>query len=310
MPSSEDSLQNLNLPPKDEPQVSTKRFSDGGQFRLEIPSTEGPEAFRIVLKEADSLGCPVHRISQGSGIQMLSDGQIREMVRIGADRCIEVCLFCTPRASFDTGGLWNAPAGRFAQWQVRGADQLRYSLDDLYRALDLGIRSVLVADYGLIQVLGELRNSGQIPPGLIIKSSAVLAPANPASCRLLENLGASTINLATDLSVAQMSAIRTAVRAPIDLYVEAPDSLGGFVRHHEVPDMIRMVSPVYLKLGLRNSPDVYPSGHHLEQTVQNLSRERVRRTMLVYELIARELPEAAMSPCGKSPVDLGVPVLD
>ncbi len=297
-----------NLPADDTLVVSAKRFADGGQYRIEIPSTETPKAFRVVLEEADKLGCPVHRVSQGSGIQMLSDDELREFARIGADRNIEVCLFTTPRANFDVGGLWGAPAGKFIQWQVRGAEQLRYSLDDIHRACEHGIRSVLLADIGLIELVRQQRAAGKLPRDLIVKSSAVMAPANGATCRLLEQCGADTINVATDLSIAQLSTIRQQISAPIDMYVESPDGLGGFVRHHEAPAMIRYASPLYIKLGLRNSPDIYPYGIHFEGTALNLSRERVRRSKLVYDLILRQYPEAKISATGQRHADLGVPV--
>src|SRR5204863_347721 len=87
---------------------------------------------------------------------------------------------------------------------------------------------------------------------------AVLEAANPAAARVLEQLGANTINLPTDLSLAQIAAIRAAVNVPLDVYVEAPDNIGGFVRHHEIPELIRVAAPVYVKFGLRNAPDVYP----------------------------------------------------
>ena len=172
MKKSYEALESLNLPSADRLVESSVGFKDGGQYRIEIPSTEGPEAFKIVLEEAEKLDCPVHRISQGSGIQMLSDDQITEMSRIGADRNIEVCLFTTPRANFDIGGFWSAPIGPMIQWQVRGADQLRYSMDDIFRACDLGIRSVLIADVGLIHIVKQLRDTDKLPSDLIIKSVA------------------------------------------------------------------------------------------------------------------------------------------
>src|SRR5437764_610616 len=86
-----------------------------------------------------------------------------------------------------------------------------------------------------------------------------------APVRRLAQLGASTINLPTDLSLAQIAAIRAAVGVPLDLYVEAPDSLGGFVRLHEIPELIRVSAPVYVKFGLRNAPEVYPAGTHLDE---------------------------------------------
>ncbi|MBD5777976.1 U32 family peptidase [Pelagicoccus sp. NFK12] len=300
-------MPNSDIPATDALVRSEKRFADGAQYRIEIPSTETPKAFRVALEEADKIGCPIHRVSQGSGIQMLSDDDMREYAKIGADRAIEVCLFTTPRAGFDIGGMWNAPAGKFIQWQVRGSDQLRYSLDEVKRAVDLGIRSFLLADIGLIEIVSELRAQGQLPSNLIIKSSAVIAPANPASCRILERIGSDTINVATDLTIQQLSAIRQVVSAPIDMYVEAPDGLGGFVRHHETPDMITFAAPLYVKLGLRNSPDIYPYGGHLENLALSLTRERVRRSKLVYDLIQRQAPEAIISATNQSHADLAVP---
>ena len=126
----------------------------------------------------------------------------------------------------------------------------------------------------------------------------MMAPANPASARILELLGANTINIPSDLTIPQIASIRAAIDAPIDFYVEAPDNIGGFIRYYEIPELIRVASPIYLKFGLRNSPDVYPSGTHLENTVVALSRERVRRAEMAREIIARFCPEAVMSPVG------------
>lgn len=309
MQKSIDALESLGLPVADQNIISDKTFRDGAQYRIEIPSTETPEAFKLVLDEADKIACPIHRISQGSGIQMLSDDQIREFAKIGADRNIEVCLFTTPRANYDIGGLWNAPLGKLIQWQARGADQIRYSLDDVFRGVDLGIRSFLMADIGLIQVVSQLRQNGSLPSDLIVKSSAILAPANPATCKLLEDIGSNTINISTDLTLPQISSVRATVNAPLDIYIEAPDGLGGYVRHFETPEMIIYGGPIYVKIGLRNSTDIYPYGKQLESVALNMSQERVRRSKLVYDLIQRELPDAKISETGVKHEDLGVPVV-
>jgi hypothetical protein len=115
----------------------------------------------------------------------------------------------------------------------------------------------------------------------------MLPAANPASARVLSDLGASTLNLPSDLTLSQIAAIRAAVDIPLDLYIEAPDNLGGFVRLHDLPELIRVAAPVYVKFGLRNAPDIYPSGSHLEATAVALTRERVRRARLAHELLER-----------------------
>ena len=77
-----------------------------------------------------------------------------------------------------------------------------------------------------------------------------------------------------------------------------PTIIGGFVRLHEIPELIRVAAPVYVKFGLRNAPDVYPAGSHLEPTTIALSRERVRRARLGMELLARSGYEPTTSELG------------
>jgi len=61
---------------------------------------------------------------------------------------------------------------------------------------------------------------------------------------------------------------------------------------------VRVAAPVYLKFGLRNAPDVYPSGSHLEELAVRLTRERVRRAKLGLDLLARSGMAATTSALG------------
>ena len=309
MKSSREFLEHRGLPGRDliDCPSSIKRFPDGGQYRIEIPSTEGPGVLAAVLNEAEKRRVPVHRVSQGSGIMLMTDAEISEMLEMGRRAGIEVNLFIGPRATFDVGAQAITAAGKSLGLALRGADQLVFAMEDVKRAVRLGLRSVLVSDIGILQIVGNMRATGDLPVELVIKTSVMMAPTNPASARILELLGANTINIPSDLSLPQIAAIRAAVDAPIDFYVEAPDNIGGFVRYYEIPDLIRVAAPVYLKFGLRNAPDVYPSGTHLEHTVIALSRERVRRAELAMEMIARYCPEAAMSPVKTK--SLGIPAI-
>ncbi len=304
---SKDALIALGLPGEDPAVAPTSllRFPDGGQYRIEIPSTEGPLALAAVLDEARKRGVPVHRVSQGSGIMLLTNDELREMLKIGREAKIEVNLFLGPRAAWDIGAQTVSPAGKALALTARGSNQLVQSLEDVRRGVAAGLRSILVSDIGTLDVISKLRAKGEFPADLIIKTSVMMAPANPASARLLEEHGADTINIPSDLSLSQIASIRAAITKPIDFYVEAPDTIGGFIRHYEAAELIRVAAPVYLKFGLRNSPDVYPSGTHLDGTVLALCRERVRRAQLTCEMIERYAPEAVMSPLGAA--DLGIP---
>ncbi|HEY2944640.1 MAG TPA: U32 family peptidase [Vicinamibacteria bacterium] len=293
-------LSALGLPAREAYDLPTspKRFADGGQYRVEIPSVEGPRAMEAVLEEAATRSVRVHRVSQGSGIMLQTDAEIERMVALGRDHGVEVCLFVGPRANWDTGAQAASSSGRVLGASLRGADQLAYGIEDVRHACRLGVRSVLVADVGQLMVLGKMKTAGDLPADLVLKISVTLAAGNPASARVLEDLGATSINLPVDLTLPQIAAVRQAVDAPIDFYVESPDDFGGCVRHYEIPELVRVAAPVYVKFGLRNAPGIYPSGEHLQATVLALSRERVRRAAIGLAILRRYLPDAVASPIG------------
>lgn len=293
-------LEQMGLPAGDLHSLpsSTKRFPDGAQYRVEIPSTESPAALEAILEEAQSYDLIIHRVSQGSGVMLLTDEEIRAMASLARPQGMEISLFARPNAAWDTGAMTAASAGKTGSPRLRGEDQLVYCLEDVQRAANLGIRSVLLADEGALWVAGEMRKAGVLPADMQFKISVMMASANPASIRLMENLGANTYNIPTDLTLAQIAAIRQAIDIPLDIYVEVPDDLGGFVRLYEVPEIVRIAAPVYIKFGLRNAPNIYPVGKHIESLSIALSRERVRRTKLGLDLLQRYYPDAIQSKAG------------
>ena len=92
---------------------------------------------------------------------------------------------------------------------------------------------------------------------------------------------------------------------PLDVYVEVPDDFGGFVRYFEAPEWYDRCADV-CKAGLRNAPNIYPSGAHLEGVAVATAREKVHRALIAVEMIERYYPEAKASP--KGPKDMGIPV--
>ncbi len=309
MQDTRDFLASIGMPRGDAYDLPTspKRFPDGAQYRVEIPSVEGPRALAAVLEEGERQKVLIQRVSQGSGIMLLSDAEIREMAALGHDAGIEVSLFVGPRAGWETSAQAVASAGKNLGARHRGMDQVVYAVEDIRRACGLGIRSVLVADEGLLWLASEMKKAGRLPANLVLKVSVQMGAANPISVRWMEQLGAGTYNIPTDLTLPQMAAIRQAVSLPLDIYVEAPDDFGGFVRHYEVPEMVRVAAPMYVKLGLRNAPNIYPSGMHVENTAVALVRERVHRAGVALEMLRRYYPDAVTSPRGAA--DLGIPVL-
>jgi peptidase U32-like protein len=289
----------------DTPDDSAARFADGARYRVEIPSCEGPAVFAAVLEEADALGVRVHRVSQGSGVMMLSDDEIGQMVRLGSERDVEVNLFLGPRAAWDVGAQSRVTAA--VGGSARGNAAVAACLVEARRACDLGIRSLLVGDLGVLTLVQRLKESGDLPGDLALKTSVVMPLTNGPTARLYQDCGATSLNVSTDLTVGQLAELRAASDVALDMYLESPDDQGGVVRFYEVADIVRAVSPIYLKFGVRNAPNIYPVGRHLAGVAADLGRERVRRAGLVLRLLEQLDPElAGQTTTGRAP-DLAVP---
>lgn len=295
-----DFLTGLGLPAGDAHHLpaSAKRFPDGAQVRFEIPSVEGPNVLAAVIEASKEYEVPVHRVSQGSGIMLCTDAEIREMLTMAAAHGIEVSLFVGPRTTWDITAASHTPSGKGQALRHEGMDQLVYALEDIKRGCRLGLRGVLVADEGLLLIVNEMKKAGQLPADLVVKVSVSMGAANPVSIRHMEDIGAGTYNVPSSLTLARLGAIRQAVNIPLDIYVESPDDFGGAIRYYEIPEIVRVVSPVYVKFGLRNAANVYPSGGHIEQTAVAQCREKVRRAAIGLEILRRYYPDAIMSETG------------
>jgi hypothetical protein len=285
--------------------ASQARFPDGAHFRIEIPSCEGPDVLRAVVAEAAARAVTVNRVSQGSGAMLHSEAELAEMARIAADNGIEVSLFVGPREEWDIGRAAASADGAVFSGRLRGTRQLRYAVEDIMRAAEQGIRGFLIADPGLLQLVTDMQGAGQLPGSIVWKVSAVLAPSNPLAFGVLERLGASTVNLPSDLTLGQIAEMRAVSTLPIDLYVETPDAMGGVVRGHETADLITVAAPMYVKFGLRNSRLLYPSGLHLTAEATDIAREKVRRAQVAMEWVVRSGLDLSQSKPGAP--GLGIP---
>jgi len=301
-------LEKLGLPSSDLHNLptSSKRFPDGCQFRIEIPDTENPEQLKRVVERSEQYGFTTHRVSEDSGITLLTNEELLEMAAIGKTAGIEVCLFIGPRAGYDTGGQVKAPVGGILGKRVRGMDQLRYSIENVQRAANAGIRSFLVADEGLLWVLNEMRKNGELPKESLFKVSFSVGQCNPASAKLLENLGAGTFNIPSDLTLAQIAAIRQAINIPIDMYLTTPGPGGGFVRMEEAHEIVRVGAPIYLKFGIPLTMNLFPAGEHVKPGLLSLTDEEVRLAKITVDLLHSRSPDLKASP--KRKAEPGLPV--
>ena len=284
-------LQNIGLPKGDlyDLPTSQKRFWDGGQYRFEVPGIQGPSAMRTLLEELAEHSVSIHRVTQTKGIMTLTDDEILTMVDLANHWQVDLVLAIGPRATTDTSASVRTPEGQRMGYRLRGQEQVVRAIEDVKRAASLGCKSFLVYDEGNLWVLNEMRNQGELPKDIKFKVSAHCGHGNPCSARLLETIGADSINPIRDIQLQMLASMRQAIDIPIDLHTENPESSGGFIRHYEVPEMIRVACPVYLKTG----GSVVKS--HSWDTSDSEAKKRAKQVLLVKRMIDQYYPEALAS---------------
>jgi len=296
----EDYLENIGIKKADNsPSMPPKRFEDGAQYRFEVPGIQKPETLSGLIDALDHFEVQIHRVTQTKGIMLLTDSEILEMADMAREAGLELFLSVGPRATYDTSASAQTKEGARIGYRLRGYQNLVYAIEDVKRAVNLGVRGIVLYDEGLLWVLSKMRSDGELPFNVHFKISAHTGHGNPASARLMQDIGADSFNPVRDLSVTMMHEIRQVIDISLDIHTENPKSSGGFIRHYEAPEIIRRASPVYLKTGGA------VAAHHGWDTTSSQAAERVRQVRLVQDMINRYYPEATKSKLGNE--DLAIP---
>src|SRR5690606_32636031 len=136
-------LEKIGMPSGDAYDLPTseKRFSDGAQYRFEVPGIQGPKAMKALLTAVADYGLCIHRVTQTKGIMLLADEDIQEMMALANEHQVELVLAIGPRATTDTSASVNTPEGQRMGYRLRGQEQIVRAMEDVRRAADFGVRS-------------------------------------------------------------------------------------------------------------------------------------------------------------------------
>lgn len=277
--------------------TSSKSFDDGGAYRLEISGVERLSTLEVLLDEAAKQGVFIHRvIAFGGGTTLLTTGELADVCALAAENGIELIAVPGPRTGWDLGRQALSTEGQAGGRRVRGLDNVRYLLDDYLRVFSTGIRGVLVWDEGVLDILNKARDAGHIPADAKFKISVYAGHANPASIRILADLGADSVNPVGDLSRPMLAAIRRSVDIPLDVWAETFESFGGMNRLWEAGDIARVAAPVYFKIEPGESEAVMYNGWVRPEFHEELIRHKVRHAAILNELARSSAPDVAVSP--------------
>jgi hypothetical protein len=264
--------------------ISKKSFSDGTKYRFEVPGIQSPQALNSLIAACEEEELTIHRVTETKGIMLLKDNEIEEMLSLSKESKLDLFLSVGPRATYDTSATAQTKEGSRIGYRLRGYDNLVYAIEDVKRATHLGVRGIVIYDEGLLYVLAKMREIGEIAKDTKFKLSAHAGAGNPASAKLFESIGLDSFNPVRDLSIPMIASIREAIDIPIDIHTENPKSSGGFIRHYEVPEIIKVASPVYLKTGGSVAK------HHSWDTTEAEAKQRINQVKLVMNMIERYYP--------------------
>lgn len=269
---------------------SELRFPGGAHARIEISGIETPSNLEEMVKEAERRNVTVHRvISLVKGSALLDDAELKYFAEIGRDNNLEILVNPIASRSWDIGRQYVTEEGYVSGMRLRGHDMMYHYLKNIDRCIEAGIRGFLVTDEGALTVLNGMREEGIIPKNVKFKVSVFAGHGTAAGGKLLQDLGADSFNPLADMSLPMLASIRQGgVNIPLDVYMSLVESMGGFQRYNEAPDIARICAPVYFKI------EPGPSEASLYNTwvdsqspdyLDNLAKMRVKIAHLILEWI-------------------------
>ena len=236
----------LGLPGRDnyELPTSNKTFPDGAHFRTEEVLTT-VEEYKRTLSLYEKSGFVVNRITDVRGTMFDSDKDILKKLELARSHGCEVIMGPGSCGNpFDISQ--QAEEGSMVEGKIRGMDQMVDFIRDMLRVVELGCRSVLMFDEGLLNIALIMRREGKLPPETKFKISANISVANAAACNFWFSLlgKQDEINPVRDLTLPMISAMREVTDHVLDIHIYWRLKIARIM---EAPEIVRIGSPVYLK---------------------------------------------------------------
>lgn len=305
-----DFMERQGIPGRDGYDLSSSpsTFPDGANYRFEIAGVERASTMEALLDEARKRNLTIHRVIATVGGSTYCDfEELKAIGEMARDEKVEVVMTVGHRKGWDVGAKESAtPEGQMQGFRLRGSDHISYHIADIMRNIEAGHRGFLVYDEGVLFLLNKMRSAGMIPKETIFKFSVFGGYCSAAGAKVIESMGANSINPASDVSLPILSSIRKAVSIPLDVYIIVVDSFGGVFRAYEGPEIARISSPCYFKFEPGTSEaDVYKPWVS-EEWHRDFIRQKVKIASIVQEIMDRHAPGLKTSEKGAS--DLILPI--
>ncbi len=288
---------------------SGKAFPDGANFRIEIAGVERASTMEAMITEAKKRNVVIHRaIAAVGGSTYCSEAELKEMAQMAKEANIETIMTVGHRKGWDVGAKESATSeGCMQGFRLRGSDNISFHIADIMRSIEAGFRGFLVYDEGVLFILNKMREEGLIPAETIFKFSVFGGYCNAAGAKVIESMGANSMNPISDVSRPILSSIRQAIDIPLDVYTIVPNSFGGNFRAWEAPEIAKVASPCYFKFEPGTSEEEIYMPWISEDWHADFIKEKVKLAAIVMEIMDKHAPEMKTSPVGAEDLVLTKP---
>lgn len=279
---------------------SPKTFPDGAHYRVEIAGVERASTMEAMIDEARKRNVIIHRaVATVGGSTFCDFEELKAMAQMAYDEKIEVVMVVGHRKGWDTGSKeLSTFEGAMQGFRLRGSDNIAYHIADMLRDVEAGMRGFLVYDEGVLSILNRMRAEGFLPQETIFKFSVFGGYCNAAGAKMVESMGANSLNPISDVSLPILGSMRKAVDIPLDIYTIIVDSFGGMFRAYEAPEIARVAAPCYFKFEPGTSEgDIYKPWV-TESWHQEFIRQKVKIAAIVQEIMEKHAPQLKTSAKG------------
>ena len=293
---------------RQELRTSTLRFPDGAWYRYELAAIEHADVLEAAVDESARRKTVISRVNAFfQGGTLYDKGEIRAYAQIAAEAGIEVIACPGPRLWWDIGRQNVTPEGGRCGVYMRGSNEVRKIIADMLRMYDCGMRGFLIVDDGLLDLLHTMQEQGNFPKDVTIKLSASSSPNHGYAAKLMEKLGASSVNPGGDLTLPIIAGLRESISLPLDIFLITPLSMGGINRFYDAPEIARIAAPVFFRID--PAPELtygFNQPWASDDLYIMLARKKVKYAQIINELIEENFPEITTSAAGAA--GLNIPV--
>ncbi|GAA3610654.1 hypothetical protein GCM10022223_28440 [Kineosporia mesophila] len=278
-------LQERGLPYSDEIPLEAigGEFEGGGHYGFEVPVVNNFSVMETTVRLIQDRGLQVTRFNETLGAFLLSDSEVSDMIALSRESGIGILFAMGPRPEYDRkAAFYRGGFGTSQGRRVNNNDALAVSVEEAIRLTELGARGLIAYDLGVIRLLSDLRSEGVLPADTLIKSSSHCIVSNPLTAKVYAENGTTSITTTHDLGLPVIQDIRKlnpelVMDVPTDVYGDK----GGFIRFYEIPELIQIASPIFLKVGA--SAQAHPADPVNEKTIA----KRIQRIELAQEFVAK-----------------------